>query len=102
MSGIGNRLAGISCASGSHGKEAPGFSSRVGEEGMDRNITTERACPADFWIVGKELSTSFRSESKAAFSLSTGAALIFVLLLSFGLWAAIWGGVALLAVGGRW
>jgi hypothetical protein len=41
-------------------------------------------------------------ESKAAFSLSRGEALILVLLLSFGLWAAIWGGVALLATGGRW
>jgi hypothetical protein len=69
---------------------------------MDRNIATERACPADFWSVGEEPSTSFRSESKAAFSLSRGEALIFVLLLSFGLWAAIWGVVALLALGGRW
>jgi hypothetical protein len=76
----------------------------VGEEGMDRNIATERACPADFWSVGEEPSTSFRStsKSKAAFPLSRGEALILVLLLSFGLWAAIWGVVALLAVGGRW
>jgi hypothetical protein len=84
-------------------KEALGFSGRLEREGMDRNIATERACPADFWRVGEEPSTSSLSESKAAFSVSRGEALILVLLLSFGLWAAIWGGVALLAVGGgRW
>jgi hypothetical protein len=69
---------------------------------MDRNIATERVCLADSWSVGEEPSTSFRSKSKAAFPLSRGEALILVLLLSFGLWAAIWGVVALLAVGGRW
>lgn len=70
---------------------------------MDRNMTTtERVRPADFWSVGVELSPPVRSEAKAAFSLSRGEALILVLLLSFGLWAAIWGAVALLAVDGRW
>jgi hypothetical protein len=69
---------------------------------MDRNIATERACSADFWSVGEQPSTSSRSESKPAFSVSRGEALVLVLLLSFGLWAAIWGVVALLAVGGRW
>jgi hypothetical protein len=69
---------------------------------MDRNIATERACPADFRSVGEEPSTSFRSKSKAAFPLSRGETLILVLLMSFGLWAAIWGVVALLAVSGRW
>ena len=69
---------------------------------MDRNIATERACPADFWIIGEELSPSSRSERKAAFWLSRGEALILVLLLSLGLWAATWGAVALLAMGGRW
>jgi hypothetical protein len=69
---------------------------------MDRNIATERACPTDFWSVGEEPSTSFRSECRAAFRLSRGEALILVLLPSLGLWGAIWGAVALLAVGGRW
>jgi hypothetical protein len=70
---------------------------------LDSNIaTTDRVCPADFWRVGIEPSPSVRSERKAAFWLSSGQALILVLLLSFGLWAAIWGAIALLAVGGRW
>jgi hypothetical protein len=76
---------------------------RLEEQGMDRNIaTTERVHPAYFWSVGVEPSPSSRSEFKAAFSLSKGEALTVVLLLSFGLWAAIWGAVALLAIGGRW
>jgi len=55
---------------------------------MDRNIAMERAWAADSWNVGEEPSTS---------------ALILVLLLSFGLWAAIWGAVILLlAAVGRW
>jgi hypothetical protein len=52
---------------------------------MDRNIGSERAWP------------SVRSER-----VSQGEALILILLLSFGFWAAIWGVIALLAVGGRW
>jgi hypothetical protein len=68
---------------------------------MDSNIaTTERVCPADFWSAGAEPSPPFRSESNAALSLSKGEALILVLLLSFGLWATIWGAVALVAE--RW
>jgi hypothetical protein len=59
----------------------------VGEEETDRNIATERACAADSWNVGGKPSPS---------------ALILVLLLSFGLWAAIWGAFALLAMDGRW
>jgi hypothetical protein len=56
----------------------------VSEEEMDRNIVSERAWP------------SVRSEP-----LRQGEALILILLLSFGFWAAIWGVIALLAVGGR-
>jgi len=53
---------------------------------MDRNIAMERAWAADSWNVEEEPS-----------------ALILVLLLSFGLWAAIWGAVILLlAAVGRW
>jgi len=41
-----------------------------------------------------------KCKAEAASSLSRGEALIFVLLLSFGLWAAIWGAVVLLALSG--
>jgi hypothetical protein len=58
---------------------------------MDRDTATERVRPADFWRVGVEPSPPSRSESKAAFSLSTGEALTLVLLLSLAPWAAIGG-----------
>jgi hypothetical protein len=74
----------------------------IGEAEMDRNTTIEPACLGDCWSVGKEPALSPRSEMRAAFRLSRGEALILVLLLSFGLWAATWGAVALLAVGGQW
>jgi hypothetical protein len=69
---------------------------------MDRSIGSERAWPSDFWSVAVEPSPSVRSERDAALWLSRGDALMLVLLLSFGLWASIWGAIALLAVGGRW
>jgi hypothetical protein len=69
---------------------------------MDRNIAAQRAFLADFWSVAEEPSPSPRLERKATLWLSSGEALILVLLLSFGLWASIWGVVALLAMGGRW
>jgi hypothetical protein len=82
-------------------KEALGLLRPVGEERMDSNIAaTERVCLADFWSVGVETSSPSQSEPKAAFSLGRDEALILVLLLSFGLWAVIWSGVALLAVVG--
>jgi hypothetical protein len=43
-----------------------------------------------------------RSECKAAVWLSRGEALVLVLLASVGLWAAIWGVIALLAAGEGW
>jgi hypothetical protein len=67
------------------------------EQGMHRNNATERACH-----LSPERSEKpwlpLRSVCEAAFSLNRGEALILVLLLSLGLWAAIWGAVALL----RW
>jgi hypothetical protein len=60
-------------------------------DGQEYRATTEHVHPAYFWSVGVEPSPSSRSEFKAAFSLSKGEALTLVLLLSFGLWAAIWG-----------
>ena len=65
---------------------------------MDQKSGSERAWPSDFWSIATEAFPSFRSEREAA-SLSTGEALILVLLLSCGLWAAIWGAIALLR---RW
>jgi hypothetical protein len=53
---------------------------------------------SDFWSIETEALPSLRSERKAALWLSTGEALILVLLLSFGLWAAIWGTIALLSL----
>ena len=64
---------------------------------MDRDIGSERPLPSDFWSVAVEPSPSL---PKAVLWLSRGEALILVLLLSFGLWATIWGAIALLAVGG--
>jgi hypothetical protein len=64
---------------------------------MDGNITTGRARPADIWNAGEEALPSLRVEDKAALWLSRGEALVLVVLLSFGLWVALWGAVALLA-----
>jgi hypothetical protein len=66
---------------------------------MDRNIGSVRACPSDSLSIETEALPSARSESKAVLSLSRSEAMILVLLLSFGLWAGIWGAVALLATG---
>jgi hypothetical protein len=66
---------------------------------MDGSITTGRARSADFWNAGEEASPSLRAEHKTTLGLSRGEALVLVVLLSFGLWAAIWGAVALLAAG---
>ena len=69
----------------------------IGEGEMDGNITTGRTSPADFWNAGEEALPSLPAEHKTAFWLSRGEALVLVILLSLGLWAAIWGAVALLA-----
>jgi hypothetical protein len=66
---------------------------------MDGRITTGRARSADFWNAGEEALPSLRAEHKTALRLSRGEALVLVVLLSFGFWAAIWGAVALLAAG---
>ena len=66
---------------------------------MGRNIVMEHRYPADFWSVRVEPSSS-RPERKPGLRLSGGQALSLMLLVSFGLWAVIWGAVALLAVGG--
>jgi hypothetical protein len=67
---------------------------------VDRNIGLERPWPSDFRSIETESLLSFRSERKAAL-LRRGEALILILLLSLGLWATIWGAVALLAGEGR-
>ena len=66
---------------------------------MDRNIASGRARSADFWNAGEEALPSLRAEHKTAPWPSRGEALVLVVLLSFGFWAAIWGAVALLAAG---
>jgi hypothetical protein len=66
---------------------------------MDGNITMGRARPADFWNAGEEALPSLRAEHKTAPWPSRGEALVLVVLLSFGFWAAIWGAIALLAAG---
>jgi len=83
----------------SYAKETFALLRPVSEEEMDRNIGSERAWPPDFWSVAVE---PWPSVPETILWLSRGEALILVLLLSFGLWAAIWGAIALLAVGGRW
>jgi hypothetical protein len=65
---------------------------------MDRNTAIERAWPADSRSIWGGTIAISPMEWKIAFSLSRGEALILVLLLSFGLWAAIWGAIALLAL----
>jgi hypothetical protein len=70
------------------------FLGRFGGDGVGRNTAM-----AEFLSVGVEPSSA-RSQRKPGFWLSGGEALILVLLVSFGLWAVIWSGVALLAVGG--
>jgi hypothetical protein len=66
---------------------------------MDRNIASGRARSADFWSAGEEALPSLRAEHKTGLWLSGVEALVLVVLLSFGFWAAIWGAVALLAAG---
>jgi len=69
---------------------------------MDKSIGPASAWPSDCWSVAVAPSPSVRSQRKAVLWLSRGEALILVLLLSFGLWAAIWGTIALLAIAVRW
>ena len=69
---------------------------------MHRKIAMELAYPTDFWSIGEESPPSLRSECKPSVWLSRGEALVLVLFASIGLWAAIWGVIALLAVGEGW
>jgi len=84
----------------SYAKEALGLLRPVREKELDKNIGSSRAWPSDFWSVAVEPTPSVLSEPKAVVLwLSRGEALVLVVLLSFGFWAAIWGAVALLAAG---
>ena len=73
-----------------------GWKGGDGQEYCDRTRLLRRLLER-----GKRTAPSPRSEMRAAFRLSRGEALILVLLLSLGLWAATWGAVALLAMAGR-
>ena len=64
---------------------------------MDGNIATGRARPADICNAGEETLPPLRADHKTTLSLTRGQALVLVVLPSFGLSAAIWGAVALLA-----
>jgi hypothetical protein len=68
---------------------------------VDRNIGVGASLATHFRSIETESLLSFRSERKAALQLRRGEALILILLLSLGLWATIWGAVALLAGEGR-
>jgi hypothetical protein len=76
----------------------PALLRAVSEEEMDKNIGSEGAWPSDFWSVALEPSPSV---PRPVLWPSRSEALILVLLLSCGLWAAIWAAVGLLGVGGR-
>jgi hypothetical protein len=69
---------------------------------MHRKIAMELAYPTDFWAIEEESPPSLRSECKPSVWLSREEALVLVLFASVGLWAAIWGVIALLAVGEGW
>ena len=84
----------------SYEKEAFALLWPASKEEMDENRGGARLA-TDFWSVAVELRSSVRSEPKVVLWLSRGEALILVLLVSFGLWAAIWGAIALLTVGAR-
>jgi hypothetical protein len=67
---------------------------------MDRKSASQWVHRAAFCEVRHEPSPSSRAESDPTLRLNRGETLIFVLLLSLGLWALIWGAVSVLAACG--
>jgi hypothetical protein len=64
---------------------------------MDNDTVLKSAYPADVRSIRDEASPSDGSAGEVALQLTRRASLILVLLLSLGLWAAIWAAVASLA-----
>jgi len=73
---------------------------QVGERQMDRKSASQSIYRVAFCGGRDELSPSSRAESDPTLRLNRGETPIFVLLLSLGLWALIWGVVSLLAARG--
>jgi nitrate reductase NapE component len=67
---------------------------------LDRKTTSQYVYSAASCRMWHWPSSSSRSRSEPAHRLNRGDTLIFVLLLSFGLWALIWGAVSLLGAYG--
>ena len=66
---------------------------------MERKAALQRVCPAASSGAAHGPSHFPRPECEPARAFGRGETLVFVLLLSFGLWALIWGAVSLLALG---
>ena len=67
---------------------------------MDRKSVSHWVSSAASCEVRHEPSPLLRSEPDATLRLNPGETLIFVLLASLGLWALIWGAVALISIWG--
>lgn len=74
---------------------------RPQEEAVDSNTASERAYSADRQSLRQEASPFDRPPGEAGLRLSERASLIAVLLVSLGLWAAIWAAVAALVSPGQ-
>jgi nitrate reductase NapE component len=67
---------------------------------MQRKAALRRVCSAASCGSGDGPSPFPRSECEPARGFGRGETLVFVLLLSFGLWALIWGAVSLVGAYG--
>jgi hypothetical protein len=67
---------------------------------MERKAALQRVCSAASGGVAHGTSPFPPSGCEPARGFDRGETLVFVLLLSFGLWALIWGAVSLLAADG--
>jgi len=64
---------------------------------MDRDIGSQQICSVPTRMMQHPPSSSSQIVCGPTLELSRGEALILVLLLSLGLWAALWGALSLLA-----
>jgi hypothetical protein len=70
------------------------------EARMERKAALQRVCPAASSGAAHGPSPFLRPECEPARAFGRGETLVFVLLLSFGLWALIWGAVSVLGAYG--